>query len=107
VSASPATCACGRLQPFDSEVPGQQFVHGYRECRERRTGLVFAIREYGALATEVLVKPREAAYLLSVDPKTVTRWANKGKIVCIRTLGGHRRYPMSEIIRIRNGSGPA
>jgi hypothetical protein len=32
-----------------------------------------------------------------VDPKTVTRWANAGKLSTIKTLGGHRRFRASEI----------
>jgi excisionase family DNA binding protein len=32
-----------------------------------------------------------------VSPKTVSRWAKEGKLPFVRTLGGHRRYPDSEI----------
>ncbi|MGH9280698.1 MAG: helix-turn-helix domain-containing protein [Acidimicrobiales bacterium] len=34
----------------------------------------------------------EAARLLHVSPKTVSRWATEGRIPCIVTLGGHRRF---------------
>jgi excisionase family DNA binding protein len=44
-----------------------------------------------------LLTPAEVAALFRVDPKTVTRWANAGKLSCIRTLGGHRRYRESEV----------
>jgi excisionase family DNA binding protein len=44
-----------------------------------------------------LLKPQEVAALFRVDPKTVTRWAKAGKLTCIRTLGGHRRYRESEV----------
>lgn len=44
-----------------------------------------------------LLTPAEVAALFRVDPKTVTRWAQQGKIRSIRTLGGHRRYSESEI----------
>ena len=37
------------------------------------------------------------AALFRVDPKTVTRWAQQGKLHSIRTLGGHRRYSEAEI----------
>ena len=30
-------------------------------------------------------------------PKTVARWASTGRVGCIRTAGGHRRFPESEI----------
>ena len=39
----------------------------------------------------------EVAALFRVDPKTVTKWARRGKLSCIRTLGGHRRYKTAEI----------
>lgn len=42
----------------------------------------------------------DAAYVLGVSPKTVTRWCNEGKIVFYRTLGGHRRIPAIELDRI-------
>jgi excisionase family DNA binding protein len=44
-----------------------------------------------------LLTPSEVAALFRVDPKTVTRWAQQGKLRSIRTLGGHRRYSESEI----------
>jgi excisionase family DNA binding protein len=34
---------------------------------------------------------------MQVSPKTVSRWATEGKLPFLRTLGGHRRYPASEI----------
>lgn len=33
-----------------------------------------------------------------VGPKTVGRWADKGKITCVRTPGGHKRYPKKEVL---------
>jgi excisionase family DNA binding protein len=47
--------------------------------------------------TEALLTPAEVAGLFRVDPKTVTRWANSGKLTSLRTLGGHRRYRESEV----------
>ncbi|MEP7034831.1 MAG: BldC family transcriptional regulator [Dermatophilaceae bacterium] len=47
--------------------------------------------------SEPLLTPAEVAALFGVDPKTVTRWANTGKLTSLRTLGGHRRYRESEI----------
>lgn len=44
-----------------------------------------------------LMTPGEVASLFRVDPKTVTRWAQAGKIPSIRTLGGHRRYMRADI----------
>lgn len=44
-----------------------------------------------------LLTPGEVATMFRVNPKTVTRWANTGKITAVRTLGGHRRYVENEI----------
>lgn len=50
-------------------------------------------------APEPLLTPSEVAALFRVNPKTVTRWARAGKLTAIRTLGGHRRFRVSEIKR--------
>jgi excisionase family DNA binding protein len=50
---------------------------------------------------EPLMTPAEAAAFFGVDPKTVTRWANTGRLSSIRTLGGHRRFPQSEVLALR------
>lgn len=44
-----------------------------------------------------LLLPSEVAAMFRVDAKTVTRWHKAGKIKAIRTLGGHRRFKLSEI----------
>lgn len=41
--------------------------------------------------------PGEAARSLHVSPKTINRWANEGRIPCIVTLGGHRRFRREDI----------
>jgi excisionase family DNA binding protein len=46
---------------------------------------------------EPLLLPSEVAAMFRVDPKTVTRWARRGLLDSIRTLGGHRRYRESEV----------
>jgi excisionase family DNA binding protein len=46
---------------------------------------------------ESLLTPQEVATMFRVDPKTVTRWAKAGKLTCLRTLGGHRRYRETEV----------
>ena len=47
--------------------------------------------------SQVLMTPAEVAALFRVDPKTVTRWADAGKMTAVRTLGGHRRYCRDEV----------
>lgn len=46
---------------------------------------------------EKLLTPSEVAAIFRVDPKTVTRWAKIGRLSSVRTLGGHRRFPESEV----------
>ena len=50
-----------------------------------------------------LLTPAEVAALFRVDPKTVTRWAQQGKLHSIRTLGGHRRYREAEVQAFLHG----
>ena len=55
-----------------------------------------------------LLTPGEVARLFRVDPKTVTRWAMEGKLTCIRTLGGHRRFKAQEVYALLGeGARPA
>ena len=55
---------------------------------------------------EELLTPSEVAALFRVDPKTVTRWAVAGKLSCVKTLGGHRRYLASEVNALLEGALP-
>jgi excisionase family DNA binding protein len=52
---------------------------------------------------EPLLTPAEVAALYRCDPKTVTRWAQAGKIHSIRTPGNHRRYYEAEIRAMLRG----
>jgi len=42
---------------------------------------------------------RDLAELLSVNESTVKRWSDTGYISCVRTKGGHRRFPIQSVIR--------
>lgn len=39
-----------------------------------------------------LMTPGEVAELFRVDPRTVTRWASRGRIRSVRTIGNQRRF---------------
>jgi len=43
---------------------------------------------------------KEASKLLGVHIRTIQKWDKEGKIRCVRTVGGKRRVPESEIKRI-------
>ncbi|CAA9349468.1 MAG: hypothetical protein AVDCRST_MAG34-1666 [uncultured Nocardioidaceae bacterium] len=60
-------------------------------------------REVAALESQGFLTPGEVAAVLHVDPNTVARWSNEGKLASIRTPGGHRRYPASEVLRLASG----
>lgn len=49
---------------------------------------------------EKLLTPGEVAELFGVDPKTVARWADAGRLDALRTLGGHRRYRAGDVRRL-------
>jgi excisionase family DNA binding protein len=46
------------------------------------------------------LRASEAATILHVSPKTVSRWAREGKLGHVVTLGGHRRFYRVEIERL-------
>jgi putative resolvase len=49
---------------------------------------------------EKLYRIKEASEILGVHPKTLQRWAREGKIRVVKTIGGIRRIPESEIRRL-------
>ena len=51
------------------------------------------------------LRPGGAARLLLVSPKTLTRWANEGRIPCSLTLGGHRRFRVDVIAAVAASMG--
>lgn len=46
-----------------------------------------------------ILSTQEVASLLSVTETTVKRWADDGKIRCSKTLGGHRKFSLRDIIQ--------
>jgi putative resolvase len=44
---------------------------------------------------ETYLNPKDAAKLFNVTTRTLFTWEASGKIKCIRTNGGHRRYVLS------------
>ena len=72
-------------------------------CHNTHNPLTPQTRQGAHMATrlleneERLLTTGEVAALWRVEPKTVTRWARKGKLNAIRTLGGHRRFRETEV----------
>lgn len=44
------------------------------------------------------LRPEEASKLLNVTVRTLEKWETEGKISCVRTKGGHRRFLYEDII---------
>ena len=49
-----------------------------------------------------LLTLKETGKLLNVSKQTLQRWDNSGKLIAVRTEGGHRRYKLSDIEKIIN-----
>ncbi len=49
---------------------------------------------------ERLLTLKEASRRLGVHPNTLRKWDREGKIRVVRTVGGHRRIPESEVERL-------
>lgn len=45
----------------------------------------------------------EVAAAFKVNPKTVVRWADKGRLKTVRTLGGHRRFYRDQVAALLAG----
>lgn len=54
--------------------------------------------------TEALISSSEAAQILGVHAASIKRWSDQGKIQCLRTPGGHRRFLRSEINDMRRAT---
>jgi excisionase family DNA binding protein len=49
--------------------------------------------------------PGETAKILGVTPATLRGWTNRGRLRAETTEGGHRRYPVSEVLRLAKKNG--
>lgn len=45
----------------------------------------------------------ETAAAFKVNTKTVVRWADKGRLKTVRTLGGHRRFYRDQVAALLRG----
>jgi putative resolvase len=48
----------------------------------------------------VLLSISEACRILGINPQTLRRWENAGKVKCVWTEGGQRRVAVEEVARI-------
>jgi excisionase family DNA binding protein len=52
-------------------------------------------------SSEMMLRPAEAAALLGVSLAHLRRLASTGRLVTVRTLGGHRRYREDDVMAVR------
>ena len=71
--------------------------HDYRVRRTKGCAVAAQSSAKAATSAPSYLLAAEVADILHVSPKTVSRWAKEGKLPFLKTLGGHRRYPASEI----------
>jgi excisionase family DNA binding protein len=50
-----------------------------------------------------ILTPAQVAALFAVDAKTVSRWADAGRLPSFRTLGGHRRFRRDDVLAALRG----
>lgn len=48
------------------------------------------------------IRPEEACRILRVCSDTLRSWDREGKIECVKTKGGHRRYKYSSIVQLKS-----
>ena len=58
------------------------------------------LAERAGAANEAGLTSGQAADLLGVDPRTIARWAESGRLPSSRTTGGHRRYKQADVDRL-------
>lgn len=51
------------------------------------------------------LSPKQLGQAVGVSESSLKRWIDDGKLVATRTLGGHRRIPISEAVRFIRASG--
>ena len=48
----------------------------------------------------LLVRPAEAAEALGLSLRRLRRFAADGRLITVRTLGGHRRYRQDDVLAL-------
>lgn len=56
---------------------------------------------------EVLLTSGQAAAFLGLSQATVLRWSRAGRIPCVRSAAGHRRFRLGDLETILNAGSPS
>ena len=54
---------------------------------------------------KLYLSPGNTSKILGVTPATLRGWTNRGLLRAETTDGGHRRYPVSEVLRLAKRKG--
>jgi MerR family transcriptional regulator, light-induced transcriptional regulator len=57
------------------------------------------------IASSLAVSPRQAASALGVSESSVKRWCDQGRLEVVKTPGGHRRLPVTSLVRFAREEG--
>jgi excisionase family DNA binding protein len=79
------------------KLPGDRPMRFVESPNRVREGMVAMSNDQAD--ADKLLTPAEVAAMFRVNAKTVTRWARAGRLSAIKTMGGHRRYRLSEVRR--------
>jgi excisionase family DNA binding protein len=60
-----------------------------------------------ARATSRLMSTGEVAKVFGVSVNTVLRWVSQGRLLCTKTLGGHRRFERAHVNLLRSNDWPS
>jgi excisionase family DNA binding protein len=52
---------------------------------------------------QTFLRPSEVAAIFGVQPRTVVRWAQEGRLPSIRTPGGHTRFHAEAVHALATG----
>ncbi len=52
-----------------------------------------------------LLSTQEVAVMLNVAETTIKRWADESVLQCVRTPGGHRKFPLKDVLRFAETNG--
>jgi excisionase family DNA binding protein len=72
-------------------------IQGVTDVQMAQFGGPSDAEDHPSGGTRGYLRAAEAAALLHVSPKTISRWAREGKLGHVVTLGGHRRFSRSDI----------
>ena len=88
-----------RGMQFDPQVL-DAFLDAIDEALEIRERFPVPASDRAPAPEDAQMTLQAAAATLSISPSRLRRWADEGRIPAIRTVGGHRRFPLDAVRRL-------